>query len=51
MYFKGYDDEHKTKNITVENLCWNGKLLSEIPDEDFIKDTFTENIKYCVSEK
>ena len=51
MYFKGYDNEHKTKNITVENLCWNGKLLSEIPDEDFIKDTFTENIKYCVSEK
>ncbi len=51
MYFKGYDNEHKTKDITVENLYWNKRLLPQIPQEAFIVDEFTENIKYSISEK
>ena len=45
-YFKGYDNEHKTKDIVIENIYWNGKLLDEIKKEKFEMQDHTENIIY-----
>ena len=51
LYFKGCDGEHKSKDITVENLYWNGKLIKGISEEaSFVKGDFTENISYKVSD-
>lgn len=48
MYFKGYDEEHKTKDVTVENVFWNGELLEKI--ENMKIDQFAENIEYKINE-
>ena len=45
-YFKGYDEEHKTKDIVIENIYWNGKLMEEIKEENFVSEDYTENIIY-----
>ena len=47
LTFFGCDEEHKTKDITVENICWNGTLLESVPDEQISLGDFTENIRYC----
>ena len=44
--FKGYDEEHKTKDIVIENIYWNGKLLEVIKKENFTLEEYTENIIY-----
>ncbi len=44
MYFKGYDEDHKTSNITVKNLYYNEKLVTKIPEENIEKNKFVENI-------
>lgn len=46
LYFKGYDETHQTKDILVEDLYWNGELLTSFNDEDFIIADYTENIRY-----
>lgn len=46
LYFKGYDETHQTKDILVENICWNGELITSFNDEDFILGDHTENIHY-----
>lgn len=46
LYFKGYDEVHQTKDILVENLYWNGKLISSFGNDDFILDEHTDNIRY-----
>ena len=43
--FYGYDSEHKTKNVTVKDLYYNGKKITELPKEYFVKNEFCENIK------
>lgn len=45
MNFVGYDDEHKTSNITIKNLYHNGKKITEIPKENFKQNEFCKNIK------
>lgn len=47
-YFVGYDEEHKTKNIVIENVYWNDKLLDDI---EITCGKFVENIEYRVSGK
>ena len=44
LFFRGYDADHKTENVTVRNLTWNGTPLTE---EDVILDVgnFCENIR------
>ncbi len=42
--FEGYDESHKTKDILIKNLYWNGRLLEEL--SDIKTNEFTENIKY-----
>lgn len=46
MRFIGYDDAHRTENVTVENIYWNGRLLESIDDERVIRNEFTSNIIY-----
>ena len=46
MYFEGFDEEHKTKDITVKNVYHNDKLITEFSPENFVKKDFTENIIY-----
>ena len=50
MYFAGYDEEHKTEDITVENIFWNGKLQKSIDDNNFLIGDFTANIVYRTDE-
>lgn len=49
FYFKGCDEEHKTKDVLIENLYWNGNLVTSLCDEQLIKDSFTENIQFIAS--
>lgn len=46
LYFKGYDEAHQTKDILVNDLYWNGELITSFNDKDFITDNYTENIRY-----
>ena len=46
MYFEGYDEEHKTKDITIKNVYHNDKPVTEFSSENFVKKDFTENIIY-----
>ena len=50
FYFEGYDVAHKTKDVIVENVFWNGELLSKVNKENFVVKDFTENIVYKVSD-
>lgn len=46
LYFKGYDESHQTKDIWVEDIYWNGELVTAFNGEDFITDDYTENVCY-----
>ena len=41
----GYDEEHKTENILISNLCLNGEPLSELPEKNWEIGDFTDNIR------
>lgn len=47
--FTGHDKEHKVENITVENLYWNGKLLTSLDEVVYKDNEFTENILFTNS--
>lgn len=44
LNFSGYDKEHKTSNVAIKNLYHNGKRITEIPQENFTRNEFCENI-------
>lgn len=50
LYFKGYDDDHQTKDILIKNLYWNENLLKTLEKEQFIKGDFTQKICYKTTE-
>lgn len=50
MLFGGYDAEHKTENIVVENLYWNGKKIESLDEVIFDTNEFTDNIILKVSD-
>ncbi|MBQ3004311.1 MAG: hypothetical protein IJD88_00105 [Clostridia bacterium] len=50
VHFRGYDDAHKIKDVVIENLYWNEELVTELPDERFFKNDFTENIVITASD-
>ena len=50
LAFLGYDENHKTSNITIRNIYKNGKLIKEIPSEDIYVNEFAENIKIETAE-
>lgn len=45
LYFAGYDDDHKSENITIENLYLEDKLITELDKENFHIGSYTENIR------
>jgi len=48
--FLGYDEDHKTSNILIDNLYWNEELVTEITDKYFNTNEFTENIVITASD-
>jgi len=50
LHFKGSDSEHLTSDVVVENLYWNGELVTSFDNEDFIIDEHTDNIRYITSD-
>lgn len=46
IYIDGYDAEHKTENVLIKNLYYNGKLLEKIDPEYLHLGEYTENIRY-----
>ena len=51
LYFNGFDEKHKTKDILIENLCWNDTPITELDKNRFVLGEFTENIRLKASEK
>lgn len=45
MLFEGFDESHKTKDITIKNLYLNGELIRSFNEVELYKNEFTENIK------
>ena len=51
LCFKGFDAKHKTKDILIENLCWNDTPITELDKNRFVLVEFAENIRLKASEK
>lgn len=45
LYFKGWDETHKTENIIIKNLYHNGKIIKDEGEIIMEKNKFTENIR------
>lgn len=50
LFCKGYDEKHKTKDILIENLYWNDRLITELDDNRFVPGEFTENIRLVATD-
>lgn len=50
MYFEGYDSEHKTENITIKNLYWNGEPVTGLSNKNAEILPFAENIRLITEE-
>jgi len=44
LRFKGYDEAHKTENITIKNLTHNGVRVRDFSQTELLDRGFTENI-------
>ncbi len=44
LRFKGYDEAHKTENISIQNLTHNGVRVCDFSQTEFALQEFTENI-------
>ena len=51
MYFEGYDEKHKTKNILIKNFFWNDMLLESFDAVDLKLGKFVDNIRLEFTEK
>lgn len=50
FYFKGCDEEHKTKDILMDNIYWNGELITSFDEGQLILGAYTDNILLTASE-
>lgn len=50
LYFKGYDEEHMTKDILIKGLYWNDAPVASLDKEHLIMDVHTANIQIAVSD-
>ena len=50
IFCKGYDEKHKTKDIVIDNLYWNDRLITELDDNRFVPGEFTENIRLVATD-
>ena len=46
MRFAGYDEAHKTENVTFENFFVNGKHVTGIDAENLVLRDFVENVRF-----
>ncbi len=46
LQFDGYNDTYQTRDITVQSIWWNGKLLNDFPPEYLHCNEYTTNIRY-----
>lgn len=46
FYFKGYNEESKTENISISDFYLNGKAITEQPKENWCVKDFAENIRW-----
>jgi len=46
--FGGYDETHKTENVSISNLCLNGNPISDLTGENWQIKPFAENIRLTV---
>ncbi len=44
LRFKGFDDAHKTENITIKNLTHNGVRVTDLKETELEANEFTANI-------
>ena len=51
LSFIGFDENHKTKDILVDNLYWNDRLITALDQESFKLGKYTENIRLEASDK
>ena len=50
--FRGHDAEHKSKDITIENLYWNGRPVTDWSEFELEwEEAFTENIRLIYTGK
>lgn len=45
-YFVGYDGEHKTGDVLIKNIAYNGEKITDFSNFNFTRDKFTENIRF-----
>ena len=50
IFCKGYDEKHKTKDILIDNLYWNDRLITKLDDNSFVQGEFTENIRLVATD-
>lgn len=50
IFCKGYDDKHQTKDIVIDNIYWNDRLITELDGNRFTLGEFTENIRLEASD-
>lgn len=50
-YFVGYDSEHQVKDITIENLRINGKLIINAEEGHFSVRDYVNNVKFVEGNK
>lgn len=50
IFCKGYDKKHKTKDIVIDNLCWNDRLITELDDNILVPGEFTETIRLVATD-
>ena len=44
MHFSGYDEAHRTENVRIHNLYWNGRPVCKADETQLILRDFTANI-------
>ncbi len=47
--FKGYDETHKTENVCVSDLYWNGEPITQLEGENRNVGEYTDNIRIVLS--
>ena len=45
VMFEGYDEDHKTENIVISNLCLNDKPIDKLEGDNFIVNDFVSDVR------
>ena len=50
LRFTGFDAEHETYNVRVENLWHNGVLIESLPQDRIVTNEFTHNVELFIND-